>query len=130
MIKIKIDECLPHECADLMIRKGYNVQTVRQEGLQGSADTEIWNAAQSEERFLVTTDLDFSDMRRYEPGKHAGVLLLRLGKEGKGHMLAYLEWLLAHHDIPDWRGFLVVATDHKIRARTAKSPDVSPNPIS
>jgi len=98
LIKIKIDECLPHECADLMIQQGYNVETVRQEGLQGSADTEIWNAAQSEKRFLVTTDLDFSDMRRYEPGKHAGVLLLRLGKEGKGRMLSYLEWLLANHN--------------------------------
>jgi len=51
LIKIKIDECLPHECADLMIQQGYNVEAVRQEGLQGSADTEIWNAAQREERF-------------------------------------------------------------------------------
>jgi predicted nuclease of predicted toxin-antitoxin system len=130
LIKIKIDECLPHECADLMIQKGCNVETVRQEGLQGSADTEIWNAAQSEERFLLTTDLDFSDMRRYEPGKHAGVLLLRLGKEGKGRMLSYLEWLLASHDISEWKGFLVVATDHKIRIRTAQSTKTPTSPIS
>jgi predicted nuclease of predicted toxin-antitoxin system len=83
MIKVKVDECLPEECAELLLGKGYDVDTVRHEGLQGAADAAIWKAAQDEKRLLVTTDLDFSDVRRYEPGKHAGVLLLRLAREEK-----------------------------------------------
>lgn len=121
MIDIKIDECLPRECADLLVMNGHDVETVHQEGLQGSTDGEIWNAAQTEKRFLVTTDLDFSDVRRYKPGEHAGILLLRLHKEDKNRILSYLEWLLAHHDIAKWKGLVVIATDHKIRIRTPSS---------
>jgi predicted nuclease of predicted toxin-antitoxin system len=115
--QMKVDECLPEECAELLTRKGHDVATARQEGLQGARDAEIWDAAQSEKRFLVTTDLDFSDLRRYRAGKHAGVLLLRLHKEGKTRVLAYLQWLLAQYDISKWESCLVVATDHKIRIR-------------
>ena len=39
---------------------------------------DVWVAAQAEGRFLVTHDLDFSDTRKFEPGKHAGVLIVRL----------------------------------------------------
>jgi predicted nuclease of predicted toxin-antitoxin system len=119
VIGIKVDECLPRDCAEFLARKGYDVETVQHEGLQGAPDIEVWNAAQREKRLLVTTDLDFSDARRYKPGEHAGVLLLRLSKEGKNHMVSYLEWLLAHHDIMQWEGLLVVGTDHKVRIRMA-----------
>ena len=99
MTKIKIDECLPIECAELLSQKGHDVATVHQEGLLGDQDSEIWLAAQSEKRFLVTTDLDFSDTRRYRAAAHAGVLLL------------------AQYDISKWEGCLVIATDHKIRIK-------------
>ena len=67
-MKIKIDECLPKECSVLLNKKGYNAETVYQEGLQGASDNEVWNASQKEQRFLITTDLDFSDIRYYKPG--------------------------------------------------------------
>jgi predicted nuclease of predicted toxin-antitoxin system len=118
VMRIKVDECLPFECADVLRLQGHNVETVRDEGLQGSPDHEVWGAAQREKRFLVTTDLDFSDVRQYKPGEHAGVLLLRLGKEGRSRMISYLEWLLSRHDITQWEGSLVVATDHKVRLRS------------
>jgi len=42
--------------------------------LTGRADPDVWSAAQSARRFLITQDLDFSDIRRYKPGTHAGLL--------------------------------------------------------
>jgi predicted nuclease of predicted toxin-antitoxin system len=42
------------------------------------ADCEVWEAAQRDERFLITQDLDFSDVRRFVPGSHRGILLVRL----------------------------------------------------
>lgn len=82
-MKIKIDECIPQECSSLFHQKGYNTETVFQEGLKGAPDNVVWSAAQKEQRFFITTDLDFSDIRYYKPGEHAGILLTRLGKEGK-----------------------------------------------
>ncbi len=77
-MKIKIDECLPAECAMLLVDKGINAETVFQEGLQGSSDSKIWKVTQKEQRFLITTDLDFSDIRYFKLGKHNGILLIRL----------------------------------------------------
>jgi hypothetical protein len=33
---------------------------------------------QESQRFLVTQGLDFSDTRRFSPGMHCGILLVRL----------------------------------------------------
>ncbi len=116
-MKFKIDECLPKEYAHLLAQKGYDAETVFQEGLCGHSDAEIWLNAQQENRFLITCDLDFSDIRFYKPGKHAGILLFRLKKEGRNFMLSYFNWLLSNHNIDQWQGCFVIATDHKIRVK-------------
>jgi predicted nuclease of predicted toxin-antitoxin system len=82
-MKIKIDECLPVEIAELLIERGHKAETVTSEGLKGSPDEVIWETVQGEKRFLITADLDFSDIRHYAPGTHQGLLLLRLSKEKK-----------------------------------------------
>jgi hypothetical protein len=43
----------------------------------------VWTAAQADGRFLVTQDLDFSDARKYAPGTHHGLLLVRLPQPGR-----------------------------------------------
>jgi hypothetical protein len=37
----------------------------------------IWDHVCAEGRLFVTLDLDFSDVRRYKPGTHPGILLIR-----------------------------------------------------
>lgn len=75
-MKIKLDENLPHRLATLLRTFDHEVHTVHQEGLTGRADAEVWEAAQRESRFLITQDLDFSDLRKFSPGSHNGVLLV------------------------------------------------------
>jgi predicted nuclease of predicted toxin-antitoxin system len=77
-MKVKIDECLPQKCAEILLLKGYDAETVYREGLRGATDLHLWSVVQREKRFLITTDLDFSDVRRYQPGQHEGILLMRL----------------------------------------------------
>ena len=78
LMKIKLDENLPGRLAARLASLGHDVQTVREEGLEGHLDETIWEVAQSEGRFLITQDLDFSDARRFAPGSHYGILLIRL----------------------------------------------------
>jgi hypothetical protein len=80
----------------------------------------VWQAAQAADRFLITQDLDFSDMRRFTPGSHAGLLLVRLAQPGREALLARVAMLFATEPIEQWRGCLIVATDHKVRI---KRPD-------
>ncbi len=77
-MRIKLDENLPFGLASRLSTLGHDVRTVQDEGLIGRADLEIWEAAQRDGRLLITEDLDFSDTRRFAPGTHYGVLLIRL----------------------------------------------------
>ena len=78
-MKIKLDENLPTILADDLTGLGYDCDTVMEEGLKGQSDSRVWDFAQRENRFLITQDLDFSDIRKFKPGSHAGILLVRLG---------------------------------------------------
>ena len=116
-MKIKLDENLPDRLVAALIRLGHNVDTVRSEQLTGRADPDVWSAAQAAQRFLITQDLDFSDIRRYTPGSHAGLLLVRLSRPGRKALFARVSTVFQTEKVEDWTGCLVVATDQKIRIR-------------
>ena len=73
-MKIKLDENLPDRLVSVLTGFAHDVDTVRGEQLTGRADADVWSAAQAAQRFLITQDLDFYDVRRYTPGTHAGLL--------------------------------------------------------
>jgi predicted nuclease of predicted toxin-antitoxin system len=77
-MRVKLDENLPESLVTFLATLNHDVDNVRLEGLAGRADPDVWLAAQSTARLLVTQDLDFSDMRKFAPGTHHGLLLLRL----------------------------------------------------
>lgn len=114
---IKLDENLPEHLVSVLSDFGHNVDTVRSEQLAGRDDAAVWNAAQSAGRFLITQDLDFSDVRRYTPGTHAGLLLVRLPKPGRDALLERVSMLFATEAVNEWRGCLVVATERKVRVK-------------
>jgi len=82
-VKIKLDENLPDRLVAVLTGLGHNVDTVRTELVTGRADPDVWSAAQAARRFLITRDLDFSDVRRYTSGTHAGLLLVRPTRPGR-----------------------------------------------
>jgi len=96
---------------------GHDVQTVVEEGIGGQVDPTIWQAAQREARFLITQDLDFSDARRFAPGTHHGILLLRLRTLGWRGIVARVTELFAQEDVTQWARCFVVATKGKVRVR-------------
>lgn len=116
-MKIKLDENLPERLVPELAALGHDVDTVRAEHLTGRPDNEIWQAAQSVDRFLITQDLDFSDVRRYAPGTHGGLLLVRLAQPSRDALVARVVLLFATEPVNQWIGCLVVATDHKVRVK-------------
>ena len=119
-MKIKLDENLPDRLVAELQSLGHDADTVRAEHLTGKDDNEVWQAAQAAGRFLITQDLDFSDVRRFTPGTHAELLLVRLAQPGREALVARVAMPFATEPIEQWRGCLVVATDHKVRV---KRPD-------
>jgi predicted nuclease of predicted toxin-antitoxin system len=116
-VNIKLDENMPERLVTVLSAFGHDVDTVRSEQLAGRDDADVWSAAQSAGRFLITQDLDFSDLRRYTPGTHAGLLLVRLAKPGRDALLERLSMLFATEPVDQWRGCLVVSTDRKVRVK-------------
>ncbi len=114
-MRIKLDENLPANLAPLLTALGHDVDTVRDELLQGREDSVVWQAAQDAKRFLVTQDLDFSDIRKFRPGIHHGILLLRLRAPGRAVLTAKLQSIFLSEDVESWNRCFVVATERKIR---------------
>ena len=82
-MKIKLDVNLPERLVAKLQSLGHDVDTVRAGHLAGKDDNGVWQAAQAADRFLITQDLDFSDVRRFMPGTHGGLLLVRLAQPGR-----------------------------------------------
>ena len=116
-MNIKLDENLPERLVSELGKLGHDVETVRAEHLAGRTDEQVWQAAQSGSRFLITQDLEFSDMRRYTPGTHEGLLLVRLAHPGRAALVARVSTLFATEPVDQWRRCLVVATEHKVRVK-------------
>lgn len=114
-MKIKLDENLPTSLVTILAARGHDVDTVPAEGLAGSPDERVWRAVTEEGRFLITQDLDFSDSRRFVPGTHPGILLLRLSEPGI-RALAVTVTAIAD-ELQTWGGCFVVATENKIRVK-------------
>lgn len=114
-MRIKLDENLPFRLASSLRELGHNVDTVPEEGLSGRLDRAIWEAAQQEERFLITQDMDFSDSRRFAPGQHKGILLLRLHSASRRDLLQRVQELFRNENVAKWSGCFVVATERKLR---------------
>lgn len=101
-MKIKLDENLPDRLVPVLTALGHEVDTVHGEQLTGRADPDVWSAAQSMNRFLITQDLDFSDVRRYTPGTHSGLLLVRLPRPGRNALLDRVTALFRTEQIETW----------------------------
>ena len=119
-MRIKLDENIPVDLIDVLASCGHDVDSVPQEQLSGSVDDRVWDATQSASRFFVTQDLDFSDIRRYEPGSHHGLLLLRLREPSRRRLVEQIKELLSLPEAAAWSGCVVVVTDRKLRIRRPK----------
>jgi predicted nuclease of predicted toxin-antitoxin system len=114
---IKLDENLPSRLVDVLASLGHQVDIVPGESLSGRPDKDVRNAAQANGRFLITQDLDFSDMRRFQPGTHPGILLVRLRNPGRNALFVKVVNLFENEPVETWAGCFVVATERKLRVR-------------
>lgn len=116
-MKIKLDENLPIELAELLTAQGHDVHTVPGESLVGETDETIFRAAVGEDRVLLTQDLDFSDMRKFAPGTHPGIVLLRLQEPSRKRIIDRVRQTLASESIESWAKCIVVVSNRKLRVR-------------
>lgn len=114
---VKLDENLSRSHAELLRRCGYDADRVHDQGLSGASDLAVWDRVVAEGRFLITLDLDFSDVRRFPPGTHPGILLIRGKSKGRGTVLDILQRVLAERPLEMLKGCLTIADENSTRSR-------------
>jgi predicted nuclease of predicted toxin-antitoxin system len=116
-MKIKVDENMPQQVVPLLAAHGHDVATVADEGLAGTDDAILARAAIQDGRMLLTLDRGFGDIRRFPPGQHPGILVVRLKDQRPAQVEATLRALLSAHNLDDLAGCTVIVHHRLVRIR-------------
>jgi predicted nuclease of predicted toxin-antitoxin system len=122
-MKIKLDENLSNDHTALLRQHGHDADRVHDQGMSGASDDAVWARVCAEGRFLITLDLDFSDIRRFPAGSHPGILLQRPLRQSVAGVLSILTRLLASEEgLESFARCLAVADDYSTRVRRPDGP--------
>jgi len=116
-MRFKIDENLPTEAAETLRDAGHDVLTVHDQQMAGDPDPQIAAVCKSEQRALVTLDLDFSDIRTYPPGHSPGIVVLRPRTQARPTVLALVGQLVGLLESEPLEGDLWILQESGLRIR-------------
>ncbi len=116
-IKFQIDENLPEEVADLLQEAGFEAATVPGQRLTGASDADLARACGQEAYALITLDTDFGDIRTYPPREYPGLIVLRLRRQDKAHVLEILPRLIQMFATEPLTGRLWIVEEDRVRVR-------------
>lgn len=118
MLKFVIDEDMPRSTGRILKQRGYEVRDIRDYGLRGAEDEQIYEFAQKEQALILTGDRGFGNILRFPVGKHFGIVVAHFPNEMptmeiNRHLIERFEDLSED----DFRGNLIIIEPGKIRIR-------------
>lgn len=116
-MRFKTDENLPAEVAAILSQHGHDAVSVHDQQLAGHPDDEIAIVCRSEERAIVTLDLDFSDIRVFPPGEYFGIMILRPEFPSLPRIERLISRAIAALQTQPITGQLWIVEEHRIRIR-------------
>lgn len=120
-MKLKLDENLSRHLKTRLNDLGHDVSTTADENLLSQPDTVVAAAAYAEGRILLTLDIEFADLRKYQPGTHPGIVLFRPSNFGPLTVNRYVENFVRDTDLETLQGCVVVVDSTKVRIRRPAS---------
>lgn len=124
-MRLKLDENLPLDLAHFLSDRGHDVETVLGERLGGEDDPLVVRAATDEERLVFTLDRGVGDIRRYPPGSHPGIVVLRPASQDAGSLLELVDRFLQWAQLSQLNGCVLIVEPHRVRVRRADSGHVT-----
>jgi predicted nuclease of predicted toxin-antitoxin system len=116
-LKVKIDENLPAEAADVLRDGGHDALSVLDEYAAGTPDADVAAGCRREARALLTSDLGFADIASYPPGKYAGLIVLRLHRQSKWQIMRAIDRLIPLLSNYPLAGRLWIVDEIRVRIR-------------
>jgi predicted nuclease of predicted toxin-antitoxin system len=118
MMRFLVDENLPRSTARVLRAANYEAADVREVGLRGRTDQDVFARAQELGAVPLTGDSDFANILRFPLGSHAGLNVCRIPDDVS---LAALnaELLKAIRELQgeDLSGALVIVETGRVRIR-------------
>ncbi|HTB83108.1 MAG TPA: DUF5615 family PIN-like protein [Candidatus Sulfotelmatobacter sp.] len=114
-----LDQNVPEETAGWLRTKfsGWKIYHVKDLGLDGRPDPEVFRWAQSNSAIVITYDEDFADTRSFPLGSHHGIVRLRVWPTTVEETKAALERLFTNVSENELHGSLIIIDREKIRLR-------------
>ena len=122
MLKFVIDEDMPRSTAKILRISGFKALDVRDCGLRGKSDEEVFKFAQKEKAVILTGDKGFGNLLRFPIGSHFGIVIAHFPNEMSTFGLN-TQIINAFDDLTesDFIGNLIILEPGKIRIRRSKS---------
>jgi len=122
MLKFLIDEDMPRSTARVLNEKNYEAVDVRDCGLRGKSDEEVFAYAQRSGAVLITGDMGFANIIHFPIGSHTGIIVAHYPNEMSPaeinrQMLAAFETL---HEA-DFTGNLIILDPGRMRIRRSSA---------
>ncbi len=121
-MRFKIDENLPVEVVQLLRNAGHDATNVVDQHLGGRIDPDVASACRREARVIVTLDTDFADIRTYPPEQYPGLIVLRLRRQDKPHVLQTLGRLVPALSTEPLDRHLWIVEEQRVRIRGGSRP--------
>jgi predicted nuclease of predicted toxin-antitoxin system len=120
MWEFLIDEDMPRSTAVVLRQAGHSAEDVRDIGLRGRSDQEVFEYAQAQGTILLTADKGFSNIVRFPVGSHEGIMVVRVPNELPTQTVND-ELLRALEDLEgeDLAGLLMIVEVGRTRVRRA-----------
>jgi len=97
--------------------KGHDANHLREEGLHRMPNGEIFDKAISENRVILTFDLDFAEIVALSKGEKASVILFRLHDTRTTHLIRRLDNVLSESGEALDKGAVIVVEESRHRVR-------------
>lgn len=118
MLKFLVDEDLPRSTAHFLKAMGFVAEDIRDCGLRGKTDEEIFEYAQKEKAVVLTGDRGFGSILRFTPGTYHGIVVANFPNEMSVSELNWqIKMALNSLTEDDIKGNLVIIDPKKIRIR-------------
>jgi len=99
---------------------GNDVLSIRDAGLSGISDDEVYQMACKDKRIIITMDKDFTRMLRFSPEKCGGIIVVKIYKRTVDATLEIFKKLYGSIKEKEVAGNLVIMTPEGVRIRRSK----------
>jgi predicted nuclease of predicted toxin-antitoxin system len=120
-VKVFANENLFEPIIDYLRSRGHDVLSVRDAGLSGISDDEIYQRAWKEKRIIITMDKDFSRIFRFPPEKCGGIVVVKIYKRSVEETLEIFKRFFNSIKEEDILENLVIISPEGIRIRRTKT---------